>query len=103
MSAPVISKEQKAEITSSLQRWFTENLESELSDLQAAALLDYVLREIAPFAYNQGVEDARRQLATAVEDLGGNCFQEGLTYWKTPKGAGAGTARAVRRKPHAAP
>ena len=87
------SKEQKSEITASLQRYFTENLDCELSDIQAGFLLEYVMSEIAPFAYNQGVEDARRFIATAAEDLSGACFQETLNYWKKHG------SRTVRRKP----
>jgi uncharacterized protein (DUF2164 family) len=89
------SKEQKLEIISSLRRYFTENLDSDLSEMQAGFLLEYFMNEIAPFAYNQGVEDAQRYFATITEDLPGTCFQEALTYWKTQKG----TSRAVRRKP----
>jgi uncharacterized protein (DUF2164 family) len=96
MSSP-FSKDQKREILSSLQRYFVENLDRDLSEMEAGFLLDYVLSEIAPFAYNQGVEDARRYVATVTEDLPGTCFQEALTYWKAQKG----TSRAVRRKPDA--
>ena len=52
------------------------------------------MSEIAPFAYNQGIEDAQKYFATVTGDLPGTCFQEALSYWKTQKGA-------VRRKPEA--
>lgn len=87
-------KEQKAELVSSLRRYFTEELDAELSDLQAGLFLEYLFSEIAPLAYNQGVEDARKFVLSATEDLPGTCFQEPLTYWKR-KGA-----REVRRKPN---
>lgn len=90
-----LTKEQKQEAAESLKRFVTETLDAELSDLQAGFFLDYIMTEIAPFAYNQGVEDARRFFATRVEDLPGTCFQEAMTYWKTQKGG----ARGVRRKP----
>lgn len=80
-----------------MKRFFSETLDAELSDLQAGFFLDYIMSEIAPFAYNQGVEDARRFVASRVDDLPGTCFQEALTYWQSQRGA----ARRVRRKPGA--
>ena len=91
------SKEQKAEIVASMQRYFAEHLESELSELQAGSLLEYFMSEIAPFAYNKGVEDAQRHFIRVTEDLPSACFEEALSYWKRQKGAG----RVVRRKPGA--
>jgi uncharacterized protein (DUF2164 family) len=92
---PSFSKDQKLEIISSIRRYFTENLDSDLSEMQAGFLLEYFINEIAPFAYNKGVEDAQKYFARMTEGLPGTCFQEALTYWKPHKG----TSRAVRRKP----
>ena len=89
-----LSKEQKAEITASIRRFFSEKLNSELSEIQAKFLLDYIFQEIAPFAYNQGVTDVQKYLLRTGEDLPGICFQEPLTYWQTHDGK-----RGVRRKP----
>ena len=58
MSLP-FPKEQKAEVIRSIQRFFSDKLELELSELQAGFLLEYFFQEIAPFAYNEGVEDAQ--------------------------------------------
>jgi len=85
MNTP-FSKDQKAEIVSSLRRYFTENLDSELSEMQAGFLLEYFINEIAPFAYNQGVEDAQKYFQRTTEDLPGTCFQKPLIHWKTRKG-----------------
>ena len=91
---PTLSKEQKSEITASLRRYFTENLDHELTEMQAGFLLEYILKEIAPLAYNEGVEDAQKYFITATEGLPGSCFQEPMTYWKAHGGS-----RDVRRKP----
>jgi uncharacterized protein (DUF2164 family) len=89
-----LSNEQKSEVVASLRRFFTEELDQDLSEMRAAFVLDYILTEIAPVAYNQGVEDARKYLASAAEDLPGVCFEEALTYWKRQGGG-----REIRRKP----
>jgi uncharacterized protein (DUF2164 family) len=92
MSIP-LSKEKEAEVIQSIVRFFREKLDLELSELQARLLLAYFVREVAPFAYNQGVEDAQKQLIRLGEDLPGTCFQEPLTYWDADDG------KRVPRKP----
>lgn len=88
-------KDQKSEITASLRRYFSENHESQFSEIEANSLLAYFLSEIAPFAYNQGVADAQKYFASLTDDLAGTCFHEPMGYWKTRKSGAAG----VRRKP----
>jgi uncharacterized protein (DUF2164 family) len=73
------------EIVASLQRYFEKELASELSDLRAKLLLEYILQEIAPFAYNRGVKDAETFVRTKLDDLTGTCFEDGLTYWLKKK------------------
>jgi uncharacterized protein (DUF2164 family) len=88
-------KDKKREVVASLQRYVSQELDCELGDIQAGHLLEYIMKEIGPFAYNQGVEDAKAYFASKVEDLAGTCFEEGLTYWHK----GAPGSRQVRRKP----
>jgi uncharacterized protein (DUF2164 family) len=76
-----LTKEEMGEIIPSLKRYAREELELELSDLRAKLLLDYIQKEIAPFAYNRGVKDAENYFRTKVEDLSGTCFEPALTYW----------------------
>lgn len=87
-----LTDSEKADAIHSLQRYFSEELDSELSDMQAGFMLDYLVKEFGPFAYNRGVEDARSFFATKMEDLGGICFEQGLTHW--------GDSGSVRRKPN---
>jgi uncharacterized protein (DUF2164 family) len=93
MSLP-LSKEQKKQAIQSIRRFFAEKLELEVSEIQAGFLLEYCFHEIAPFAYNQGVEDAQKYLTRLAEDLPGVCFQEPLTYWDEQDGS-----HSVRCKP----
>ena len=77
-----LSKEETSQLISSIQKYFREELEQDMSELQAQFLLDYVLKEIAPFAYNKGVSDAETYLLNQIGDLRGTCFEQGLTYWR---------------------
>lgn len=76
-----LTKQQIADIVPSLQRYFREEMDEELSELRAKLLLDYLLKEIAPFAYNHGVKDAEQYFRARVEDLPATCFEDELTYW----------------------
>lgn len=83
---------EKREVLESIQRFMAEEMEVEISEMQAESMLDYFGKELAPFAYNRGVRDAQDFLILKAEDLGGTCFEEGLRYWKDGRGG-------VRRKP----
>jgi uncharacterized protein (DUF2164 family) len=90
-----LSKEQRAEFLHSLRRYFTEELDLSLSDLQAGFFLNYLWKELTPIAYNCGVDDARRFFAAKLEDLPGTCFEAPLRYWPERQPT---SARTVRRK-----
>jgi len=76
-----LSKQETEAIVPSLQKFFKDELEQDLSEMRAKFLLNYFLKEIAPFAYNRGVKDAEAYFRNKVEDLTGTCFEDGLTYW----------------------
>jgi uncharacterized protein (DUF2164 family) len=88
----LLTKEQKSEITSSIRHFVADELDHEVSEIQAGFLLDYFLQEIAPFAYNSGVEDTQKYLNRIAEELPGTIFEEPLTYWDKH-----GSSRGVRR------
>lgn len=80
-----LTKQEIESITPSIQKFFREEYELELSGMRAKHLLDYFLKEIGPFAYNQGVKDAESYFRTKVEDLTAICFEDPLTYWVKKK------------------
>ena len=80
-----LSKQETQEIIPSIRRYFREEMEGEISEMQARFLLEYFLLEIAPLAYNQGVKDAEAHLRRSVEDLPSVCFEDALTYWRKRK------------------
>lgn len=80
-----LTKEEIADIIPSLRRYFREELELEISEMRAKFLLNYFLKEIAPFAYNKGVKDAESYFRARIEDLSGTCFEPALTFWLKKK------------------
>ena len=80
-----LSKPEIETIVPSLRKYFKEELELDLSEMRAKFVLDYFLKEIAPFAYNQGVKDAESHFRAKVEELPAICFEEPLTYWRAQR------------------
>lgn len=80
-----LSPDETEAVVASLQRYFREEFDADLSPLRAKLFLDYLGQEIAPFAYNRGVRDAENYFRARVEDLPATCFEDGLTYWTKRK------------------
>jgi len=80
-----LNKQETQECIVSLQAYFQKELEEEIGEMKAKFLLNYILKEIAPLAYNQGVKDAETFFRARIEDLPATCFEDGLTYWQTKK------------------
>ena len=80
-----LTKEEAEQVIPSLQRYFREEFDQELSEMRARFLLDYLQQEIAPLAYNRGVKDAERFFRGKIEDLTGTCYEDPLTYWTRKK------------------
>ncbi|HLP00828.1 MAG TPA: DUF2164 domain-containing protein [Opitutaceae bacterium] len=76
---------EQAEAMASLKRYFTSELEVELSDLRAKLLVEYLLKEIGPLAYNRGVQDAEKFFRHRLEDLPATCFEPPFTYRKAKR------------------
>jgi uncharacterized protein (DUF2164 family) len=77
-----LPSQETEEVIHSLKKYFSSELDQEIGDLKAKLLLDYILKEIAPLAYNQGVKHAEEFLRLRLEDLPATCFEPGLTYWQ---------------------
>ena len=74
----------------SLRRFCADELETDLSDIQLRALLEFVLKEIGPSVYNGAIADAQAFLRARLGDLEATCYEPEFSYW--PKGS------SVRRK-----
>jgi uncharacterized protein (DUF2164 family) len=86
----LLNPEAQKRSIASLRRFCEEELEVELSDLQAASLLSFFLKEVGPSVYNTGIADAQTFLRDRLSDLEATCYEPEFVYW--PKGS------SVRRK-----
>lgn len=77
-----LSKEAKQEAVVSIQRYAKENLELDLGNMDAGALLGFFLEEIGPTIYNRGVVDAQARIQSRVSELEYEVFEEEFQYWR---------------------
>lgn len=80
-----LTTQEAEEAIFSLKKYFTAELDADLSDLRAKLLLEYLLKEIGPLAYNRGIRDAEEFFRKRLEDLPATCFEPPLTYWQVKK------------------
>lgn len=77
-----LTKEARAQSAASIERYFKENLEERIGNLQAAALLNFFLAEIGPCVYNQAVSDVQDQMQRRVGELDIECHADEFGYWR---------------------
>jgi uncharacterized protein (DUF2164 family) len=76
-----LNKEVRARAVASVERWFKENADEPIGNIQAAALLNFFVTEIGPSVYNQAVADAQQRLLQRVAELDVECHAEEFGYW----------------------
>ena len=75
-----LDKAVETRLISSIQTYFSHEMDEEIGNLQAAALLDFMLQELGPLVYNQAIGDAQKYLHEKALDLPVACYQEEFTY-----------------------
>jgi uncharacterized protein (DUF2164 family) len=76
-----LSKEARATAVTSIERYFQENFEQRIGNIQAAALLHFFLEEIAPSVYNQAVGAVQERLIGRVTEVDIECHEDEFGYW----------------------
>lgn len=77
-----LAKEARAQAVASIERWFRENRDERIGNIQAAALLNYLLEEIGPSIYNRAIADAQDRLRARVDELDIECHADEFGYWR---------------------
>jgi uncharacterized protein (DUF2164 family) len=61
---------------------FEANLEERIGNLEANALLGFILEEIGPSIYNKGVADAQERMQARLNDLDYEVHEDEFQYWR---------------------
>lgn len=76
-----IEAEARERMVASIRRYFEQELDEEIGELQAGFLLDYFLKEIAPTVYNRAIGDAQAWMLGRVEDLEASLYEPEFDFW----------------------
>ena len=77
-----LTKEARAQAVTSIERWFKEHADEPIGNIQAAALLNFFIAEIAPSVYNQAIADAQQRLQQRVAELDIECHAHEFGFWR---------------------
>lgn len=61
------SKDERTQMVSKLQKYFSDEMDQTLGQFEAEFLLDFIAKELGAFYYNRGLLDAQAVLAQRVE------------------------------------
>ncbi|WP_411681401.1 DUF2164 domain-containing protein [Clostridium thailandense] len=64
-----LTKEKKEEMISAIKEYFSNERDEELGDLASNLMLNFIIEELAPEFYNQGVYDSYKYMNDRTEDL----------------------------------
>ncbi|NBI27487.1 DUF2164 domain-containing protein [Chengkuizengella marina] len=59
MKPTKLPKEQKDQMISNIQHYFSMERSEEIGNLAAENFLDFIMKELGPYIYNQAISDAR--------------------------------------------
>lgn len=77
-----LAKEIRTRAVASIQRYFRENMEEPIGNMDAEALLDFFLQEIGPVAYNKAVMDVQERLQVRVSEIDIEVHEDEFPYWR---------------------
>lgn len=64
-----LSKEKREEMIAAIKTYFLNEREEELGDLASGMILKFIIEELAPEFYNQGVYDSYKYMNKSIDDL----------------------------------
>lgn len=76
-----LDKDAEKKLVTSIKRYVSENLDTEIGELQSSLFLQFCLEEIGPAIYNQAIADAQMYMQEKAQDIENSCFAPESTYW----------------------
>ena len=76
-----LTKDDKKKLIGSMQRYVSENFETEIGNLQATLFLQFCMTEIGPAIYSRAISDTHACIQERALDLENTCFATESDYW----------------------
>jgi uncharacterized protein (DUF2164 family) len=76
-----LHKDARTAAIQSIERYFQENMDERIGNIQAGALLGFFLEEIGPSVYNRAVADVQERIQMRATELDIECHEDEFAYW----------------------
>lgn len=77
-----LNKDARKQAVLSIERYFLDNMDEKIGNIQAGALLNFFVEEIGPSIYNQAVLDVQERLQARVMEVDIEIHEDEFGYWK---------------------
>jgi uncharacterized protein (DUF2164 family) len=77
-----LNKDARKQAVLSIERYFLDNMDEKIGNIQAAALLNFFVEEIGPCIYNQAVLEVQERLQTRIMEIDIEIHEDEFGYWK---------------------
>lgn len=77
-----LNKDARKQAVLSIERYFLENMDEKIGNIQAAALLTFFVEEVGPCIYNQAVLEVQERLQTRIMEIDIEVHEDEFGYWK---------------------
>jgi uncharacterized protein (DUF2164 family) len=64
-----VTKERREEMVAAIKVYFSKEQGEEIGDLRAKLIFNFVIEQLAPEFYNQGVSDSCHYMKNMIEDV----------------------------------
>lgn len=64
-----LSNENRGDAIKSIQKFFLTERDEEISEFQASMLLDFILKDVGIYIYNQALSDSHQMMLQKIEDI----------------------------------
>ena len=64
-----LTREKRDEMVAAIKNYFSGERGEDIGDLAAGLFFDFIMKELAPEIYNQGVYDSHRYMEDMIGDL----------------------------------
>ena len=75
-----LTDERRERMLRSIQKWFAEHHEEELSEFKVERLLEFFVKELGAPVYNQAIQDAHGFIQEKLTDLEGEFYEPDEPY-----------------------
>ena len=77
-----LNKDARKQAVLSIERYFLDNMDEKIGNIQAAALLNFFVEDIGPCIYNQAVLEVQERLQTRIMEIDIEVHEDEFGYWK---------------------